>query len=180
MQNKKSAIFLGLILLLVAAAAFAAGRMITQGLNPLGLLGLTGNGLSSVTDILPAEELPKIPPEVEGLFVERQDNVIFVQGSGLNQGPDGVEVGSPEDIAGGPKTEVLITAETVLYRDTTQPPSERPSNVHNPAIQQTVIEGTLDDLMDSQTYLMVWGRKSGDRVIAEVLVYSDLSAVKGP
>jgi hypothetical protein len=175
MQNKKFVMVIGFIFLLSGAAAFAAGRMIMQGLNPLGLVGLTGDGISLVTDILPAEELPKTPPEVEGLFVSRQDNLLLVQGSRLNQDPAGVAVGSPEDVSGGPKTEILVTSETLLYRDTTQPPAERPTSDNKPAIQQTVKEGTLEDLIDSQTYLMVWGRKSGDRVVADILVYSYLT-----
>ena len=180
MKSKKLVIIIGIFIFLVGAAAFAAGRMISRGLSPLALLGVTGNGISLVTDILPAEELPKTPPDVEGLFVERQDNVIIVQGSGPNQDPGGVEVGSPEDLSGGPKMEVLVTAETIIYQDSTELPSERPSSDNNPAIQQTVAEGTLDDMIDSQTYLMVWGRKSGDRVIADVLVYSYLGTIKGP
>src|SRR5829696_8797681 len=132
MQNKKLIVAMGAFILLVGGAAFTAGRMISRGVNPLALLGLAGNGITSVTDVLPAEELPKAPPEVEGVFVERQDNIIFVQGSGLNQDPGGVEVGSPEDLAGGSKVEVLLTAETILYKDTTQIPSERPSIDDNP------------------------------------------------
>jgi hypothetical protein len=179
MQNKKPIVGLGVFLLL-AGAAFAAGRIMSQGINPLEQFGLAGNGISLVTDILPAEELPKIPPEVEGLFVERQDNLIFIQSSGPNQDPDGVEVGSPEDIAGGAKIEVLVTAETTLYRDTTEHPSERPTEDNNPPIQQTVTEGTLEDLIDSETYILVWGRKSGERVVADVLVYSYLTTVQSP
>jgi hypothetical protein len=178
MQNKKLMVALGVFILLVAAAAFTAGRMISRGVNPLAVLGLGGN--MTVTDILRAEELPKTPPEVEGVFVERQDNIIFVQGSGMNQDPGGVEVGSPEDLAGGSKVEVLVTAETILYKDTTQIPSERPSSDENPPIQQTVVKGILDDLIASQTYVMVWGRKTGDRLIADTLVYSYLMSMNEP
>ena len=178
METRKLAILAVILILLVGGASFVAGRMMNDGRNPLALLGLGGN--KTVTDILPAEELPKTPPEVEGVFVERQDNIIFVQGSGLNQDPDGVEVGSPEDLAGGSKMEVLVTAETILYKDTTEIPAERPSSEANPPIQQTVVKGILDDLIASQTYVTVWGRKSGDRVIADTLVYSYLVPMNEP
>lgn len=178
METRKLVILAVIFILLIGVTAFVAGRMISEGRNPLAMLGLDGNRL--VTDILPAEELPKSPPDVEGLFVERQDNLIFVHGSGQNQDPDGVEVGSPEDLAGGLKVEVLITAETILYKDTTQIPSERPSSDDNPPIQQTVVKGILDDLIASQTYVMVWGRRSGDRLIADTLVYSYLVSMKEP
>lgn len=178
MKTKKLLMIAVILILLVGAASFAAGRMMKEGRNPLALLGLGGN--MTVTDILPAEELPKTPPDVEGLFAVRQDNLISVQGSGLNQDPDGVEVGSPEDLAGGSKVEVLVTAETMIYKDTTELPSERPSSDNNPPIQQTVVNGILDDLIASQTYVMVWGRKSGDRLIADILVYSYLVPVNQP
>jgi hypothetical protein len=170
-MKQKLYIILGIVIFVVAAASFIAGSMFNREVSPLGLFGLGGGGIS--TDILPAEELPKTPPEVEGLFIERQDNIIFVQGSQSNMDERGVEVGSPADVSGGPKVEVVVTTETILYRDTTEPPSQRPTSDNNPPIQQIVEEGTLDDVKDSQSLVMVWGRKSGDRIIAEVLVYSN-------
>jgi hypothetical protein len=172
MQSKKLLFILGTVIIVVAGAAFAAGRLLNRGVSPLGLF--TGTGISLVTDIIPAEELPKQPPEVEGLFVERQDNIIFVEGSQPTTNEGGVEAGS----GGGPRSEVVITGETLIYHDTTEPPSERPTGDNNPAIQQTVEEGTLDDLYVSQALVMVWGRKSGDRIIAEVMVYIDLEMRK--
>jgi hypothetical protein len=171
MQNKKLILGMGILVLFVGGAAFIAGRTLNRGGSPLGLFEIIGNGFSMVTDILPAEELPKTPPEAEGLFVERQDNIIFIETG--QPGGDGA-AGSPVGMGGGPKVEVVITTETILYHDTTQPPAQRPTRDHNPPIQQTVEEGMLDDLYPSQSLVMVWGRKSGERIIAEILVYSDL------
>ena len=70
----------------------------------------------------------------------------------------------------GPEVEVVISQETIIYRDTTQPPPGPPSG-DNAKVQQTVEEATLDDL-NSHAIVMVWGRKSGDRMIAEVLMYT--------
>ncbi|MGZ9222625.1 MAG: hypothetical protein ACXW4Q_10995, partial [Anaerolineales bacterium] len=78
------------------------------------------------------------------------------------------------------KFEVVITAETLIYHDTTLPPARRPSGDDPRVLQQTVDEGTLDDLAISQSLVMVWGRKSGDRIIAEVMVYIDLGTSKKP
>ena len=169
MQDNKLIFMMGVLVLLVSAAAFIAGRMLNGGVNPLGMFGPKGDGIS----ILPAEELPKTPPEVEGLFIKRQDNVILVQGSQPNPDERGVEVGSPADVGNGPKVEVVVTNETILYHDTTQPPSRPPSGDDPRVLQQTVETGTLDDLNNSQSLIMIWGRKSGDRVIADVLVYSN-------
>ena len=77
----------------------------------------------------------------------------------------------------GPKVEVIITNETMVYRDTTQL-RESPSD-EDVTIQQTVQESTLDDL-NSQSEVTVWGRKSGDRIIAEVLLYSNPVLLQGP
>ena len=74
-MNKKLYLTLGIVVLVVAAAAFVAGRMLNNNINPLGLFGPADDGIS----ILPAEELPKTPSEVEGLFVERQDNIIIIE-----------------------------------------------------------------------------------------------------
>src|SRR5687768_6915278 len=114
-MNKKLYFILGIVILIIGVAAFTAGRMLNLGVSPLSLFGPADDGVS----ILPAEELPKTPPEVEGLLVERKDNIIIVED---DQPVDSVS-GSPVGIGGGPKLEVVVTAETLIYHDTTQPPA---------------------------------------------------------
>src|SRR6266508_4126211 len=114
MQNKKQIFVIGILVLMVGAAAFLGGRMLHNNVNPLGLLGRNGK---PETEVLPAEKLPKTPPAVEGLFVERQDNRILVR---ANQPPVGEAPSSPADIGSGPEVELVVTTETILYRDTTQ------------------------------------------------------------
>lgn len=129
-------------------------------------------------NMIPAEELPKTPPELIGLFVERKDKTIVIQSTSLKTGGQGVVVHKAEDGAVspssnmnfGPKVDVIVTNETTIYRDTTHP-SEHPSG-ENATIRQTIEESTLDDL-NSQSEIIVWGRKSGDRIIADVLVYNN-------
>jgi hypothetical protein len=172
-MNKKLSISLGIVIFVVAAAAFVAGRLFNRGINPLSLFGPVGDGIS----ILPAEELPTTPPEVEGLFVEHQDNTIIVE----DDQPIGDSVsGSPVGLGGGPKFEVVITAETLVYHDTTELPARRPTGDDPRVIQQTMEEGILDNLIPSQSLIRAWGRKSGDRIIAEVMVYIDLVTIEKP
>jgi len=173
MQNKKLILILSVFVIFAGVAAFVAGRIFNRGVGPLNRFGPEGDGIS----ILPAEELPKAPPEVEGLFVERLDNIIVVETSA--SGGDGVS-GSPVGMGGGPKVEVAVTAETAIYHDTTEPPFRPPSGNDPRELQQTVEAGTLDDLTITYSLVMVWGRKSGDRIIADVLVYSDLGIIKKP
>ena len=187
MQNKKPIFIVAVLVLVVGAAAFIAGRMLNQQVGPLGLGGLLGGGdfMSISINIVPAKELPKTPPEVIGLFVERQDNTIVVSSIPLNAGGGGVVVekgkgesvaGSPVDLDSGPKVEIVVTNETTIYRETTEF-SKPPEG--NETIQQTVEESTLDEL-NSQSMVTVWGRKSGDRIIAEVLFYCNPVIFKRP
>lgn len=182
MKNKRLILIMSILVLVVGAAAFIGGRMLNNQVNPLGLFGLGGKGrvMSVMVNVIPAEELPKTQPDAIGQFVERKDKTIFIQPVSLNAGGKGVVVskgggevvaGSPSDNNSGPKVEVVITNETTIYCDTTQP-GEPPSTGESQTIQQTVEEATLDDL-SSQSMVTVWGRKSGDRIIAEVLFYSN-------
>ena len=172
MYNKRLIPILAIFILLVGAAAFLAGRMLNSDVNPLGLFGPVDDGIL----ILPAKELPETPPEVEGLFVERQDNIIIIE----DDQPVDSASGSPVGIGGGPKYEVVVTTTTLIYHDTTQPPVRRPTGNDPRVLQQTVEEGTLDDLNISQSLIMVWGRKSGGRLIAEVLLYTNPVYLQGP
>jgi hypothetical protein len=141
-----------------------------------------GPGTVSIEiNMTPAPELPTTEPETRGSFVERKDNTIVIQEDTMEMGKGGVVVsegpgggGGPVTSGGpggdGPKVEVVITNKTVIYRDATEmpPPSEASESM---VIQQVVEEGTLDDLT-SDSMIMVWGRKNGDRIIADVVLYS--------
>lgn len=188
MQNKKTIFLMSVLVLVVGAAAFIGGRMLNGEVNPLGFFGLAGKGdmMSVSINIVPAEELPKTSPEVTGLFVERKDKTIVIQSVSLKAGGGGVVVekgggeavaGSRADLGSGPKVEIVITNETTIYRETTE--FSGPPAGQNETIQQTVEESTLDEL-NSQSMVQVWGRKSGDRIIAEVLFYSNPVMFKRP
>ena len=97
-------------------------------------------------DLIPAKELPKTEPVIIGLFVEPKDNTILVQSTSLKTGGKGIVVHKGEDgsvspssnMIYGPKIEVLITNDTTIYRDTTQP--GEPSTNETQTVQQTVEE----------------------------------------
>jgi hypothetical protein len=107
--------------------------------------------------ITPAPELPTTEPETRGLFVERKDNSIFVSAISMDAGGKGVVVQSggggdgEVSVSGpkpdGPKTEVVVTNETVIYLETTQAPD--PGSGENQVIQQTVKEASLDVNLDA-------------------------------
>jgi hypothetical protein len=192
MQNKKTFILLGILVIVVGGAAFIAGRMFNQKAGPLGFGMPMGNGdvMSVSIQITPAPELPTREPDGIGSFVERKDNSIVLATVSMKAGGGGVAVqvdggsegtrpalsGPPKD---GPQVEVVITSDTDIYLETTQPPSEPPASGENLVLQQTVAEGSLDDLTP-QSFVTVWGRKSGDRIIAEVLFISNPIMFKRP
>jgi hypothetical protein len=184
MQNKRTILAMGILVLLVGAAAFVGGRMLNSNVSPLHFLGLGGKGdiMSIAINVIPAEELPKTPPAVMGQFVERKDNTIVVSSVSMKSGGGGVAVGpgSSAGLGDGPRVEVVVTNETTIYRETTDlggPPNMKSGETQT--VQQTVEESTLDDL-NSQSMVTVWGRKSGDRIIAEVLFYSNPVMFKRP
>jgi hypothetical protein len=189
MQNKKLIAGLSILIVLVGAAAFIGGRLLNQRVGPMGLGLPMGNGdvMSVSIQITPAPELPTTQPEVIGLFVERKDKTIVIQSVSMEAGKGGVVVqsgGEGEAVAGspldnnGPKVEVVINNETTIYIETTQMGGP-PTSGENQVLQQTVEEGSLDDLT-SQSFVTVWGRKSGDRIIAETVFISNPVMFKRP
>jgi hypothetical protein len=168
-----------LVVLLLAGAALMGGRLLNG--QPLSASGFNlfsggGNGRQEVRinldDILPAEELPQTPAEVRGLFDHRENNSIFVGTGQVTMIVEQDQSGNVESSsnASGPVLEVVVTNDTVVYHDTTlqkyngQPPAGQ-------KIQQVLEPGSLDDIGQHST-LTVWGKKTGDRVIAEILVYT--------
>lgn len=184
MQNKKLYITLAVAILIVAVSAFIGGRLLNGSVNPVSLFspGSGGNAMSIQINMTPAPELPITEPDARGVFVERNDNTITLQTFSMDSGGGGVVISEAPSSGGqggqivsqsveqGPQVEVLITNETVIYRDATEMPPL--SNSNEPTVlQQEVIEGSLDEL-NANSMIMVWGRKNGDRIIADVILYT--------
>ena len=178
MQNKKLYISLGIVILLVGIAAFIGGRMLNGKIGIVSLGGPNAGRVSiSINDVTPAPQLPATKPDITSLFVERQDNAIAVQAFSFNAGVGGLSGDSPLDENSGIKVEVVVTSETKIYKDVTELPAPVNGEIHN--VQQAAAEGTLDDL-NTQSFLTVWGRRSGDRLIADVLFYMNPGSIKKP
>ena len=178
MFNKKIVLVTGILMLAVGAAAFLAGRMLNRGVEPIisdGSLGGPRFTLSSSNNITPAAELPATPPEVIGFYVELKDNAMIIRAVSFDPGIGGI-LGDSVDVNSAPKVEILISAKTTIYRDTTQP---SPASGENLGLQQMVEETALEDLTQT-TMITVWGRRSGDRIIAETLLYSHSFHIQKP
>jgi hypothetical protein len=174
------------VVLLLAAAAFMSVRYFVQpkttgmegpGGNFISVEGPGGEAQSFRLDITPAEELPQTQPDEAGIFVERKDNSVFI-GTGevtvMAKAEPGQEPQVDTDFS-GPKVEVVISGDTVVYKDTTQLDPENPGA----QVQQTVELSTIDEITQ-QSSVTVWGRKAGDRIIAEVVVFSSPFMIKAP
>ncbi len=182
---KKNGLLIGIgiavLVILLAGAAFVGGRL----LNGQGLPGLSSGGPSFAIgpgggkgarffsqDIVPAKALPTTPADVRGLFDHRQNDSIFV-------GTGNITVRVMKDQSGqvhtsashsGPVVEVVVTNQTIIYKDVTMQQFNGPPP-QGQKIQQMVQPGSLDEVGQNST-LTVWGRQTGDRYIADVLVYS--------
>jgi hypothetical protein len=175
------------LLVLLAAASFIAVRYFNQqrgnmtggpGENEIVLSGSDGFTKSFSLDIEPAKELPVTEPEVRGIFVERKDNSIFVGTGDVTMIVKGNPVGSEssaESSHSGPTVEVVVSTDTKVYRDVTELDPDNPEAT----VQQKVELSTIDEITQ-QTSITVWGRKVGDRVIADVLMFSTPFMMKTP
>lgn len=188
MQSRKTIVVLSILVVIVGAAAFIGGRMLNGNFGPLGLrMPMRGGDMISVSiQVTPAPELPTTEPVARGLFVERQDNAIIIGELSMAAGGKGVVVqsgggGGEVSISGpepdGPQKEVVITSDTIIYLENTDFPEPKPGE--EVILQQSVTEGSLDDLT-TQSFVTVWGRQSGDRIIAEVLFISNPVIFKRP
>ena len=157
MQNTKLFLILGMTLLLVSAATFIGGRWINGG---------AGRD-ERVSHVTPAPEIPTTESEISGLLVERKDNQLVLQSVSFDAGSGWAlgEADEPMNTTSGPEVGVVITGETAIYRTNYE--------VSQSSIQQVVKEATLDEL-NSQMMITVWGRKEGDRIIADLLLAEHL------
>ena len=140
---------------------------------------VTNDGSGPVSlriSVEPASELPNRPSEAGGVFDRRQDNSIFV-GTGdieLDVEVDGNT--GKRDVTlsySGPVIEVVVTRNTIIYKDETEmfPEGKRPRESGEITIQQELKPADSLDELGGNTEVQVWGKRRGDRVIADVLVY---------
>lgn len=186
---KKSALIIGgvILILVLAGATFVGVRL----LNGQGLPGLSNGpivstgpgGKTSIRigpgDIQPAQELPSTPADVEGIFDHSKDNSLFVGTGNVTMTVQKDKSGNVKTSSShsGPVVEVVVTTQTILYKDVTDQQFNDKPPVSGQKIQQVVELGSLDEIGQSSN-ITVWGKKTGDRFIAEILVYSPAAFIK--
>ncbi len=163
----------------LAGAAFIAGRLISppasthngNGGPGLSVAGPGGKFSVSIHET-PAKELPTISPTVEGLVVDRQNQILSIGTGNVTMFAMSKNPGQQPTVQAsynGPVVQVVITHDTKIYKDVTpldiQTLAKKGSNV-----QQVVAPGSLDDI-GKNIDVQVWGSRQGDRLVADVLVY---------
>lgn len=151
-MNKRILTISGIVALalLLAGATFVGGRLLSGQGMPVG-------SLSELRDI-PATEVPQTPAELVGWFDHRQDQGIFVR-------RDDKASQATSTIA----YEVVVTSQTKIYQDMTEQ-QYNDEQLTGQARQQVVEPGSLDGIGQG-SLILVWGTKTGDRILADVLIY---------
>jgi hypothetical protein len=139
------------LVLLLGGAAFIGGRLLNG-------QGMPARPLSELRDI-PAKELPQTPADVFGVFDHRQDQSIFVR-----------RVDNASRATSTIAYEVVVTSQTKIYQDVTEQQYDG-VQLTGQARQQVVELGSLDGIGEG-SLIAVWGRETGDRILADVLLYS--------
>ena len=176
-MKKPILIISGIVVLVVllGGAAFVGGRLLNgQGIsqstgNDSGP-SLSGSGGPISVDFKPAEELPERPADVVGMFDHRQDKSIFIEVGGrvtVQRDKDGNATGDST----GEMTEIVVTTQTTIYEDVTRRQYGDGPATDGQTIQQVLEPGSVDDIGPAYR-ILVWGRESGGRFIAEILVYA--------
>ena len=127
------------------------------------------------------ENLPVDRESALGVFLGRDGDVLTL-GTGSIEVEIGVEVVNDEDPVrtlnvshSGDPVEVVVTEDTVIYKDTTESPEVTSEDIEtgHKVIDRTVEPGSLDEVGEGMI-LRVWGESRDGRVIADVLVYEQI------
>jgi hypothetical protein len=123
-------------------------------------------GTTQSVELELSDELPSSAPEAAGLFLRREDNSIFV---GTGQIMMMVENGEMDASHDGPEVEVVVTHDTTVYCDETMLQYGEVSE--DGKVQQVLKPGSFEEI-DENSMISVWGEQRGDRLFADVLVYT--------
>jgi len=159
----------GVGLALLAAASYVAISLMATGSAGLGTLQLPGVGDGQNQQrgyqILPPTEVPQTLPDMVGPVVEVKDQSFIVQSH---------TKGTVEQ--NGPRTEIVIAADTKVYEDIT---IRAASSVVNGKLQQRVAPYAYNQIKPGDL-LEVWGSLRGDRLTAEAVIVQVSSATPTP
>jgi hypothetical protein len=126
--------------------------------------------------VTPAPGMPTGEPDADGLYLRREDQSIFISTGEIEMRvmiPEGGKEPVAEAHANGPTLEVVVNRNTEIYKDITAISME--ARRDGLGVQQVVesldsLEALLEEVSQTDT-LTVWGERSGDRIVARMIVY---------
>lgn len=186
-------VLMGLLVLILAAGAYTAVQLLAEREPETAVAGGDGRIMRSVqvgndgvpvsvqTTILPAAELPDEEAVASGIVLGRQDDTLTIGTGDIEVAVEvevdastGQEKMSVVPSTNGPELEVVLTRDTLLYRDVTDIAGQIPDESGEVTIVQEVRPATDASQIEEQMEVQVWGERRGDRIVAEVLVFSPL------
>ncbi len=144
-------------------------------------VGNDGVPVSVRTTILPAAELPDSEAVAFGIVLTRQDDTLTIVTGDIELAVEvnvnsttGQEQTSVIPSSNGPELEVVLTRDTLLYRDITDIAGQTPDESGEVTIMQEIRRVTDGSQIEPQMEVQVWGERRGDRIVADLLVFSPL------
>jgi hypothetical protein len=174
-----------LLIVLLVAGAFTAVQLISaQSLDTDLAPGTkvlenvfddgSGNPVTVKTIIEPSPDLPDKGPEAAGIFLRQEDNSYYVGTGSISLN---IEVINGErSVASdhsGPELEVVIGPDTLFYEDVTEVESNPTESGEHRLVQEIRLAEGLGEMQKGASF-SAWGERQGDRVIAEVVVFSEM------
>lgn len=169
---KKKVVWISLTVVALLAIAYVGGRYLTGEVNPLNMLQFaSGNAVMTSIEMEGSKDLPQEKALVVGTYTGRADNIIHVKEIAVNM-VGGVGYSDGND-ANAVTHDVLVTRETKVFQDITD------YSIAGQGVIQQVVESADLEAMGDDAFMQVWGRKSGDRVIADVVCFSNITVMMG-
>jgi len=179
------------VVVLLAGAAFVAMRMFNPkifsgfaskgprlsasgGGGEMFLKSSNGGSSSSVQiHMKRASELPATSADLVGMVSAINGNSLSVsQGKMMMISKNGSApvASTPDDNSSSPATEVVLTKDTKIWRDTTMDNAPKPSGGNTEMTLQQTVETADVSFIVTGYPIQVWGQKRGDRLVADVVV----------
>lgn len=193
---KRSILWIGLVVmvfLLLAGGAYTAVQLLAQP-QPASVVSGGGRVIQSVqrgsdgaavsvrTTILPAAELPDEQAAASGIVLGREDDALTVGTGDIElavevqvDGSSGQERQSVVPSTNGPQLEVLLTRDTQFFRDVTDIAAQQPDDSGEVTVVQEVQPVVDSGEIQPQMEVQVWGRRRGERIVADVVVFGPLA-----
>jgi len=161
-----------LLLVLLAGAAYTAVRQLASQENPAANVvaeQITDEGaaVTFANRVMPAAELPERQADAWGIFIRRQDNALIIGAGPVHENVDMDDPERPIVVSHeGPEIEIVTSRDTLIYRDNTITAGKT-----GPVPQVLQPMDSLDEV-DELAFISAWGTRRGDRLVADLLVYS--------